>query len=173
MHLNSVPVEAIADTGSARCLISSHSLALVKGEHFLNYLEKKSFRPIFDANSKPLKILGAIQLDVRIEKFTAKAEFLCYQGTNQTALLGFLTMKDENLLVYPKLGLFCCNAPTDASGDACFVAEEDRNVELTVEQQQLLLPVAATAFHSVPPGGSINIPAQVLLPALGPQEKRT
>ena len=128
-----------------RCLISSHSLALVKGEHFLNYLEKKSFRPIFDANSKPLKILGAIQLDVRIEKFTAKAEFLCYQGTNQTALLGFLTMKDENLLVYPKLGLFCCNAPTDASGDACFVAEEDRNVELTVEQQQLLLPVAATA----------------------------
>ena len=172
MHLNSVPVETIADTGSARCLISSHMLALVKGEHFLNYLEKKSFRPIYDANSKPLKILGALQLDIRIEKFTAQAEFLCYQGANRTALLGFMTMKDENLLVYPKLGLFCCNRPTDDSGDACFAVEEDRNVEVTVEQQQLLLPVAATAFHTISPGASINMPAQVLLPILGPQDKK-
>ena len=172
MHLNSVPVETIADTGSARCLISSHMLALVKGEHFLNYLEKKSFRPIYDANSKPLRILGALQLDIRIEKFTAQAEFLCYQGTNKTALLGFMTMKDENLLVYPKLGLFCCSRSTNERGDACFAVEEDKNVEVTVEQQQLLLPVAATAYHAIPPGASVNMPAQVLLPTLAPQERK-
>ena len=172
MHLNSVPVQTIADTGSARCLISSHMLALVKGEHFLNYLEKKSFRPIYDANSKPLKILGALQLDIRIEKFTTQAEFLCYQGTNSTALLGFMTMKDENLLVYPKLGLFCCNQSTDDSGDGCFAVREGKDVEITVEQQQLLLPVAATAYQTIPPGASVNIPAQVLLPTLAPQEKK-
>ena len=131
MHLNSVPVTALADSGSARSLISSQVLALVKGEFYLNYLEKKAFRPIHDANSKPLKILGAIQLDIRIEKFTAQAEFLCYHGTNNTVLLGFMTLHKENLVVYPRLGLFSCSQATDEIGDACFLAASEKNVDMT------------------------------------------
>ena len=151
---------------------ASEILALVKGEFYLNYLERKAFRPIYDANSKPLKILGAIQLDVRIEKFTTSAEFLCYQGHNKTALIGFLTLKEENLLVYPRLGLFRCVVPTDDVGDACFAVEEDRSIEVTVENQQLLFPVIATTFHTIPPGASVNMPSQVLLPVAGPQERK-
>ena len=132
MHLNSVPVTALADSGSARSLISSEVLALVKGEFYIIYLEKKAFRPIHDANSRPLKILGAIQLDIRIEKFTTQAEFLCYYGANKTVLLGFLTLHKENLVVYPRLGLFSCNQATDEVGDACFLAASERNEEVTV-----------------------------------------
>ena len=171
MHLNSVPVTALADSGSARSLISSQVLALVKGEFYLNYLEKKAFRPIHDANSKPLKILGAIQLDIRIEKFTAQAEFLCYHGTNNTVLLGFMTLHKENLVVYPRLGLFSCSQATDEIGDACFLAASEKNVDMTVEGQQLLLPVAACCHHTIPPGGSVNIPAQIILPSLGEKNK--
>ena len=43
--LNSVPVTMMADSGSARNLIGSDVLALVLGEFYLNYLEKKSMRP--------------------------------------------------------------------------------------------------------------------------------
>ena len=171
MHLNSVPVTALADSGSARSLISSEVLALVKGEFYINYLEKKAFRPIHDANSRPLKILGAIQLDIRIEKFTTQAEFLCYYGANKTVLLGFLTLHKENLVVYPRLGLFSCNQATDEVGDACFLAASERNEEVTVEAQQLLLPVAACCQHTVPPGGSLNIPGQIILPSCGSSNK--
>ena len=171
MHLNTVPVAALADSGSARSLISSEVLSRVKGEFFANYLEKKSFRPILDANSKPLKIMGAIQLDIRIEKFTTQAEFLCYFGSNQTVLLGFMTLHKENLVVYPRLGLFCCDQSTDEVGDACFLAASDNNEEMTVETQQLLLPVAACRQHTIPPGDSVNIPAQVILPSCGSQNK--
>ena len=38
MHLNTVPVAALADSGSARSLISSEVLSRVKGEFFANYL---------------------------------------------------------------------------------------------------------------------------------------
>ena len=59
-RLNSVPAVMMADSGSARNLVSSDVLALILGEFYLNYLEKKSMRPIYDCNSKLLKILGAL-----------------------------------------------------------------------------------------------------------------
>ena len=146
--LNGVPVNMMADSGAARNLVSSHILALVLGEFYLNYLEQKSFKPIFDCNSQPLKILGAVQLKVNIGKLSLAAEFICYLGTNKTALLGFLSMHEENLVIYPRLGLFICNQPLDGRGDACFAAQ-DLDHEVVVEAQELLLPVAAKAHLTV------------------------
>ena len=170
--LNSVPVTMMADSGSARNLIGSDVLALVLGEFYLNYLEKKSMRPIYDCNSKLLRILGAVQLTVTIEKFKMEAEFICYQGTNRTALLGFITMREANLLVYPRLGLFLCDKPLDDQGDACF-ATGDLEPEMVVEARELLLPVAARTRLSVAPGQCANVPAEVLLPALQPADKKS
>ena len=169
--LNAVPVTMMADSGSARNLVSSETLALVLGEFYLNHLEKKSFRPIYDCNSKLLKILGAVQLKVSIEKLSIDAEFICYQGTNRTALLGFLTMHEENLVVYPRLGLFICSQPLDEQGDACFAAG-DTDQEVVVESQEVLLPVAAKVRLSIPPGQCANVAAEVLLPALSPADKK-
>ena len=168
--LNSVPVAMMADSGSARNLVSSDTLALVLGEFFLNYLEKKAFKPIYDCNSKLLKILGAVQLKVSIEKLSMNAEFICYQGTNKTALLGFLTMHEENLVVYPRLGLFICDQPLDDQGDACFAAGDDGQ-EMAVESQEVLLPVAARAGLTISPGQCANVTAEVLLPALTQSDK--
>ena len=170
-RLNSVPVVMMADSGSARNLVSSDVLALVLGEFYLNYLEKKSMRPIYDCNSKLLKILGAVQLKVSIEKFSMEAEFICYQGTNKTVLLGFLTMHEANLVVYPRLGLFLCDMALDSQGDACFAAR-DVEPEVVVEAQELLLPVASRTRVSIPPGQCANVPAEVLLPALTPADKK-
>ena len=170
--LNSVPVTMMADSGSARNLIGSDVLALVLGEFYLNYLEKKSMRPIYDCNSKLLRILGAVQLTVTIGKFKMEAEFICYQGTNRTALLGFITMREANLLVYPRLGLFLCDKPLDDQGDACF-ATGDLEPEMVVEARELLLPVAARTRLSVAPGQCANVPAEVLLPALQPADKKS
>ena len=128
----------MGDSGSARNLISNDRLALVLGEHYLNHLEKKSVRPIFDCNSKALKILGAVQLDVQIEKFKMAAEFFCYKGNNQTVLLGFTTMQEYNLLVYPRLGLFQCSHDLNEEGDNCFLAEEEEG-QLSVKTQEILL----------------------------------
>ena len=171
-RLNSVPAVMMADSGSARNLVSSDVLALILGEFYLNYLEKKSMRPIYDCNSKLLKILGAVQLKVSIDKFNMEAEFICYQGTNKTVLLGFLTMHEANLVVYPRLGLFHCDMALDNQGDACFAAG-DVEPEVVVEAQELLLPVAARTRLSIPPGQCANVPAEVLLPALTPADKKS
>ena len=50
------------------------------GPYYYNHIEKKTFPPIYDASSKQLKILGAIQLQIRIEKYTSFMEFVVYQG---------------------------------------------------------------------------------------------
>ena len=168
MTLNAVPVTAICDTGSGRNLISSSVLSLVKGHHYMNHLEQKVFKPIFDANGKKLKILGAIQLDVRIEKFSVQAEFLCYQGDNKTVLFGFMTMQNENLIIYPRLGLFQCESPESSQPggvDCCFLAEPDGESLVNVESQTVLLPAHATDHHILSPGQAINLPAVVRLPA--------
>ena len=127
--LNAVPVQALADSGSARCLASSHIMDLVLGPHFYNHIEKKTFPPIYDASSKQLKILGAIQLQVRIEKYTCTMEFVVYQGNNPVILLGFLEMADKNLVVYPRLGLFQAVAE---QGEQCFLVQEDQEPEQEV-----------------------------------------
>ena len=54
------------------------------------------------------------------------------ESMNKTALLGFLTMHEENLVVYPRLGLFICDQPLDDQGDACFAAGDDGQ-EMAVE----------------------------------------
>ena len=167
--LNSVPVVLMGDSGSARNLISSDRLALVLGEHYINHLEKKSVRPIFDCNSKALQILGAVQLDVQIEKFRMDAEFFCYKGNNQTVLLGFTSMHEHNLLVYPRLGLFQCSHDLNEEGDNCFMAEDGG--QIAVETQEILLPVASTSSFTLQPGACANVPAQVLLPAASPNDK--
>ena len=170
-YLNSVPTTMMADTGSARNLVSDHTLALVMGEFYLNYLEKKAFKPILDCNSKPLRILGALQLKVAIGKLCIEAEFLCYQGSNKTALLGFLTMHEEHLVVYPRLGLFVCHQSLDNTGDACFSATDPQQ-HVAVETQELLLPVAARVHLNLAPGQCANVAAEVLLPAVTPADQK-
>ena len=161
--LNSVPVQALADSGSARCLASSHIMELVLGPHFNNHIEKKSFPPIYDASSKQLKLLGAIQLQVRIEKYNCTMEFVVYHGNNPVILLGFLEMADKNLVVYPRLGLFQSVAEP---GEHCFLVQEDEEPgqAVEVEHQHVLLPVHAVGQHTVSPGTAANIPVAVKPP---------
>ena len=161
--LNAVPVQALADSGSARCLASSHVMELVMGPYYYNHIEKKTFPPIYDASSKQLKILGAIQLQVRIEKYTSSMEFVVYQGNNPVVLIGFLEMADKSLVVYPRLGLFQAIAE---QGEQCFLVQGDQEPEqeVVVEGQHVLLPVHAVGVHVVPPGSAANIPAIVKPP---------
>ena len=76
-------------------------MELVMGPYYYNHLEKKTFPPIYDASSKQLKILGAIQLQIRIEKYTSSMEFVVYQGNNNVVLIGFMEMDEKSLVVYP------------------------------------------------------------------------
>ena len=161
--LNAVPVQALADSGSARCLASSHVMELVMGPYYYNHLEKKTFPPIYDASSKQLKILGAIQLQIRIEKYTASMEFVVYQGNNNVVLIGFMEMDEKSLVVYPRLGLFQAIAE---QGEQCFLVQGDQEPEqeVVVEEQHVLLPVHAVGVHVIPPGSAANIPAVVKPP---------
>ena len=161
--LNAVPVQALADSGSARCLASSHIMELVMGPYYYNHLEKKTFPPIYDASSKQLKILGAIQLQIRIEKYTSSMEFVVYQGNNNVVLIGFMEMSDKSLVVYPRLGLFQAIAE---QGEQCFLVQGDQEPEqeVVVEEQHVLLPVHAVGVHVIPPGSAANIPAVVKPP---------
>ena len=119
------------------------------GHHYYNHIEKKTFPPIYDASSKQLKILGAIQLQVRIEKYTSSMEFVVYQGDNPVVLIGFLEMADKSLVVYPRLGLFQAIAE---QGEQCFLVQGDQEPEqeVVVEEQHVLLPVHAVRIHVVP-----------------------
>ena len=173
MTLDSVPIQCLADSGSCRSLISNFSLSRIKGEFYMNLLEKKPTRKILDANGKPLKVLGAIMLHTKIgQNFSANIEYYCFHSTNETCLLGFYSMRDFNIVIYPRVGLFQCQSSTDDSGDVCLHIQGTTDQKLLQEEQTVMFPAVATQDYWIEAGHKMDIKVQLLLPALSPDDRK-
>ena len=174
MTLDSVPISCIADSGSCRSLISNFSLSRIKGDYYMNLLEKKPTRKILDANGKSLKVLGAIMLHTRIgENFSANIEYYCFHGTNETCLLGFYSMRDLNIVIYPRVGLFQCKSSADDGGDMCLHIQGARDQKVLLEEQTVLFPAVAVQDYWIDSGHKMDLKVKVLLPALSEQDRKT